>query len=198
MFGVVPKIGLLFYIRFASPRCLRVPRTPRNEHAACASRLIQFVSRSSATAPHNLLNSRSQVFMRRRCFVLHRLAVLPESVFPFAVCVSGRSGFSLFSSFHQHCRVWAQFAFLAMRYLFCKPSGSSCCWRSPMFVVQFGFECGIVCLQPSSLAFLVGCPTQRAADGWESARFSSSFLASGFSCSQSESTLRPPAANANR
>ena len=44
----------------------------------------------------------------------------------------------------------------------------------------------------------VPCPTMRAADGWESARFTSLFLASGFFCSQAESTLRPPAANADR
>jgi len=38
----------------------------------------------------------------------------------------------------------------------------------------------------------------RAADGGESARFSRLFLASGFSCFQAESTLRPTAANASR
>ncbi len=32
------------------------------------------------------------------------------------------------------------------------------------------------------------CPTKRAPDVWESAAFSSIFLASGFSCSQTEST----------
>jgi len=31
-------------------------------------------------------------------------------------------------------------------------------------------------------------PTKRAADWWDSAAFSSIFLASGFSCSQTEST----------
>jgi len=32
------------------------------------------------------------------------------------------------------------------------------------------------------------CPTKRAPDVWDSAAFSSIFLASGFSCSQAEST----------
>ena len=41
-------------------------------------------------------------------------------------------------------------------------------------------------------------PTKRAPDVWESARFTSIFLASSFSCPQSESTLRPHAGNANR
>ena len=34
-------------------------------------------------------------------------------------------------------------------------------------------------------------PTKRAADGWESARFTSIFLASSFFCSQTESTPAP-------
>jgi len=33
-----------------------------------------------------------------------------------------------------------------------------------------------------------GCPTKRAPDVWESARFTSIFLASSFSCSQALST----------
>ena len=33
-----------------------------------------------------------------------------------------------------------------------------------------------------------GCPTKRAPDVWDSAAFSSIFLASGFSCSQALST----------
>jgi hypothetical protein len=41
-------------------------------------------------------------------------------------------------------------------------------------------------------------PTKRAPDVWESAAFSSIFLASGFFCPQSESTLRPHAGNAHR
>jgi len=41
-------------------------------------------------------------------------------------------------------------------------------------------------------------PTKRAADGWESARFSSFFLASGFFYISSLFPARPPAANANR
>jgi hypothetical protein len=41
-------------------------------------------------------------------------------------------------------------------------------------------------------------PTKRAADWWDSAAFSSIFLASGFSCSWSFISSRPPAANANR
>jgi hypothetical protein len=41
-------------------------------------------------------------------------------------------------------------------------------------------------------------PTQRAADGWESAAFSSIFLASGFFYISSLFPARPPAANANR
>jgi hypothetical protein len=45
---------------------------------------------------------------------------------------------------------------------------------------------------------LVKCPTPRAPDVWESARFMSIFLASGLYCPQSESTLRPHAGNANR
>ncbi|MGE5027444.1 MAG: hypothetical protein ACM3JK_03125 [Betaproteobacteria bacterium] len=39
-------------------------------------------------------------------------------------------------------------------------------------------------------------PTQRAADGWESARFTGIFLALGFFCSQA--VFSPAAANANR
>ena len=38
----------------------------------------------------------------------------------------------------------------------------------------------------------------RAADVWESARFTGIFLASSLYWSQTESSLRPPAANANR
>jgi hypothetical protein len=49
-----------------------------------------------------------------------------------------------------------------------------------------------------TLPFINRGLTQRAADGWESARFTGSFLALGFFCSQAESTLRPPAANASR
>ncbi len=45
---------------------------------------------------------------------------------------------------------------------------------------------------------LVGCLTKRAADGGESARFSSFFVALGFSRFDGESTLPPTAANANR
>jgi len=41
-------------------------------------------------------------------------------------------------------------------------------------------------------------PTQRAADGWESARFISLFLASGIFYISSLFLPRPPAANANR
>jgi hypothetical protein len=40
--------------------------------------------------------------------------------------------------------------------------------------------------------------TQRAADWWDSAPFSSIFLASGFSCSRSRIHARQPAANASR
>jgi len=43
-----------------------------------------------------------------------------------------------------------------------------------------------------------GCPTKRAADGWESAASRSIFLASSFSCSRSFISSHPPAANANR
>ena len=41
-------------------------------------------------------------------------------------------------------------------------------------------------------------PTKRAADGWESARFTSIFLASGFFYISCRIHARPPAANANR
>lgn len=41
-------------------------------------------------------------------------------------------------------------------------------------------------------------PTQRAADGWESARFTGIFLALGFFYISSLFPARPPAANANR
>jgi hypothetical protein len=41
-------------------------------------------------------------------------------------------------------------------------------------------------------------PTQRAADGWESAAFSSFYLALGFFYISSLFPARPPAANANR
>jgi len=40
--------------------------------------------------------------------------------------------------------------------------------------------------------------TQRALDAWDSAVFSSIFLASGFSCSQAESTPAAAAGNASR
>jgi len=40
--------------------------------------------------------------------------------------------------------------------------------------------------------------TMRAADKWESARFTGSWLASSFFCSRTLSTLRPLAANAGR
>jgi CDP-diglyceride synthetase len=43
-----------------------------------------------------------------------------------------------------------------------------------------------------------GCPTKRAADGWESAAFSSIFLTLGFFYISSLFPTRPPAANANR
>jgi hypothetical protein len=59
---------------------------------------------------------------------------------------------------------------------------------------QLGF--GILFL-PASLQ-VQSRPTQRAADKWDSARFLSFWLASGLSCSQAESTLRPLAANASR
>ena len=41
-------------------------------------------------------------------------------------------------------------------------------------------------------------PTKRAADWWDSARLTGIFLASGFFCSRSFVSSRPPAANANR
>jgi hypothetical protein len=41
-------------------------------------------------------------------------------------------------------------------------------------------------------------PTKRALDGWDSAAFSSIFLASGLYCSQAFVHARPPASNANR
>jgi len=41
-------------------------------------------------------------------------------------------------------------------------------------------------------------PTKRAADWWDSAPFSSIFLASGFFLLPSRIHARPPAANANR
>jgi hypothetical protein len=41
-------------------------------------------------------------------------------------------------------------------------------------------------------------PTMRAPDKWESARFTSLFLASGLYSPQAESTLHPLAGNANR
>ena len=44
--------------------------------------------------------------------------------------------------------------------------------------IESRWQCGL--LQPSSPAFKVGCLTQRAADKWESARFSSLFLALSF------------------
>jgi len=47
-----------------------------------------------------------------------------------------------------------------------------------------------------SLAFFVGGLTKRAADGWESARFTGIFPASGLYCSQA--VFSPAAANANR
>jgi len=43
-----------------------------------------------------------------------------------------------------------------------------------------------------------GSPTQRAADKWDSPRFSGSFNASAESCSQALSASCPLAANANR
>jgi len=49
-----------------------------------------------------------------------------------------------------------------------------------------------------SLAFCVGGLTKRAADGWESARFTGIFNALADSCSQADSTLRPAAGNAHR
>jgi hypothetical protein len=56
------------------------------------------------------------------------------------------------------------------------------------FVVKYFQVCDGVLLWQSYFAFLVGCLTQRAPDVWESARFTSIFLASSFFCSQTEST----------
>ena len=44
----------------------------------------------------------------------------------------------------------------------------------------------------------VPCPTQRAADFWESARFISIFLASGFFYISNRISARPKSANASR
>jgi len=54
--------------------------------------------------------------------------------------------------------------------------------------VKFSQVGGVVFLGKGS-GQRAGCLTKRAADLWDSARFSSIFLASGFSCSQTESTL---------
>ena len=59
------------------------------------------------------------------------------------------------------------------------------------FVVQSGQDGGVVFLWSSSPAFKVGCLTQRAADKWESARFSSLFLALSFSRLISRVSARP-------
>ena len=106
--------GSLFYMNFAAlPECLASPSHPA-KNAACEARLIQRVTRSSATAAHSMLYSRSQAFMRRRCFVLNRRRVLPESVLPSAVCVSGSSGFE--SDFSQ--QVFKFPAFCSTAFLF--------------------------------------------------------------------------------
>ena len=58
------------------------------------------------------------------------------------------------------------------------------------FVVQFGRD-GSAVFSSKGSGQQAGCPTQRAPDVWESARFTSIFLASSFSCSQAESTPAP-------
>ena len=122
--------------------------------------------------------------MRRRCFVLNRRRVLLESVLPSAVRVSGSSGFE--SDFSQ--QVFKFPAFCSTAFLFIgKVSG----WlhrAAEIGIKVFGFGSGQ----------RAGCLTKRAADVWESARFTSIFLALSFFCFDGLVYTRPHVANANR
>jgi hypothetical protein len=73
----------------------------------------------------------------------------------------------------------AQFLFLISRVLWWLPVAGS--------IAQFGHD-GSAVFSSKGSGQRAGCPTQRAPDVWESGAFSSIFLASGFSCSQSLST----------
>jgi hypothetical protein len=50
---------------------------------------------------------------------------------------------------------------------------------------------GVLLAKPVMSMHSYGLPTKRAVDVWNSAAFTSSFLASSFSCSQTESTPTP-------
>ena len=71
------------------------PATP----AACALSSVDFVTRSSATAAQATLSFHSHASLRRRCFVLKDMAVLPASVFHLASHVLGSSKYLLPSRF---------------------------------------------------------------------------------------------------
>ena len=95
---------------FESPsRSLGLFRSELNSEAkllvymnAASSEYPCIPAHPATTAAQAVLNSSSQGFMRRRCFVLNRPGVLHNSVLHSAIRVSGWSGFSSFSWFHWH------------------------------------------------------------------------------------------------
>jgi len=78
-------------------------------------------------------------------------------------------------------------------------SRQSCLWWLPVekFVVKFRLA-GRLVFSSKGSGQQAGCPTPRAPDVWESARFRSIFLASGFFYISNIVHAHPHAGNANR